>query len=46
MKFVYFLDKKLTFQHFFSSDVSQKEDFVFYFFSPERAKRPLLELID
>ncbi len=43
MKFVYFLDKKLTFQHFFisSSDVSQREDFIFFFPSDE-GKKPLV----
>ncbi len=44
MKFVYFPDKKLTFQHFFifSSDVSQTEDFIFYFFSSDEGKKTLV----
>ena len=44
MKFVYFLDKKLTFQHFFlfSSDVSQTEDFIYFFFSSDEGKKTLV----
>ena len=44
MKFVYFLDKKLTFQHFFifSSNVSKKEDAIFYFFPSDEGKKTLV----
>ncbi len=45
MKFVYFLDKKTNFPAFFfifSSDVSQTEDFIFYFFSSDEVKKTLV----